>query len=117
RARYLDQPRGVLPSVVILESVPSQKSGVLVTGEPETGDRTKMLVATSEGVGGGVDGTPAETLLWSPSSVELVTQFKSPWRRMLQPGGSSSIVAASGRDHVLEPTEPTRHVGRGRTSE
>jgi len=114
RQTLIDQPLWVLPSVVILESVPSQKSGVLVTGEPETGDRTKMLVATSEGVGGAVDGTPAETLLWSPNAVELVTQFKSPWRRMLQPGGSSAIVAASGRDHVLEPTELTELVGAGR---
>src|SRR6185369_9342444 len=114
RQTLIDQPLWVLPSVVILESVPSQKSGVLVTGEPETGDRTKMLVATSEGVGGAVDGTPAETLLWSPDAVELVTQFKSPWRRMLRPGGSSAIVAATGRDHVLEPTELTELVGAGR---
>ena len=114
RQTIIDQPLWVLPSVVILESVPSQKSGVLVTGDTETGDRTKMLVATSEGVGGAVDGTPAETLLWSPNAVELVTQFKSPWRRMLQPGGSSAIVASTGRDHVLEPKELTDLVGAGR---
>jgi hypothetical protein len=114
RQTLIDQPLWVLPSVVILESVPSQKSGVLVTGDPETGARTKMLVATSEGVGGAVDGTPAETLLWSPDAVELVTQFKSPWRRMLQPGGSSAIVAATGRDHVLEPTEIGDLVDAGR---
>jgi hypothetical protein len=73
-----------------------------------------MLVATSEGVGGAVDGTPAETLLWSSDGVELVTPFKSPWRRMLQPGGSSAIVASTGHDHVLEPNEITDLVGAGR---
>ncbi len=114
RQTLIDQPLWVLPSVVILEAVPNEKSGVLVTGDPETGDRTKMLVATSEGVGGAVDGTPAETLLWSPDSVELQTQFKSPWRRMLQPGGSSAIVDSTGRDHVLEPGELTELVGAGR---
>jgi len=114
RQTLIDQPLWVLPSVVILESVPSQKSGVLVTGDTETGDRTKMLVATSEGVGGAVDGTPAETLLWSPTDVELVMQFKSPWRRMLQPGGSSAIVSSTGRDHVLEPKELTELVGVGK---
>jgi len=114
RQTLIDQPLWVLPSVVILESVPSQKSGVLVTGDPETGARTKMLVATSEGVGGAVDGTPAETLLWSPDAVELVTQFKSPWRRMLLPGGSSAIVAATGRDHVLDTTEIGDLVDAGR---
>ncbi|TMA75991.1 MAG: hypothetical protein E6J77_23190 [Deltaproteobacteria bacterium] len=46
--------------------------------------------------------------------MELVTQFKSPWRRMLQPGGSSAIVASTGRDHVLEPKELTDLVGAGR---
>src|SRR5262249_22791531 len=51
RQTIIDQPLWVLPSVVILESVPSQKSGVLVTGDPETGERTKMMVAISEGVG------------------------------------------------------------------
>ena len=115
RQTLIDQPLWVLPSVVILESVPSQKSGVLVTGDPETGDRSKMMVAISEGVGGAVDGTPAETLLWSPTGVELVTQFKSPWRRMLQPGGSSAIVPSTGRDHVLEDKELTELVSVGKT--
>jgi hypothetical protein len=114
RQTLIDQPLWVLPSIVILESVPSEKSGVLVTGDPETGTRDKMLVATSEGVGGAVDGTPAETLLWSPERVELVTMFKSPWRRMLQPGGSSAIVASTGGDTVLPPRELTALVDAGR---
>jgi hypothetical protein len=114
RQTLIDEPLWVMPSVVILESVPSEKSGVLVTGDTETGDRGKMLVATSEGVGGAVDGTPAETLLWSPTGVDLVTSFKSPWRRMLQPGGSSAIVASTGRDHVLEPRELEDLVAAGR---
>ena len=64
-----------------------------------------MLVATSEGVGGAVDGTSAETLLWSPQGVELISLFKSPWRNQLQPGGGSAIVPASGSDTVLAPDE------------
>ena len=66
RQTLIDEPLWVLPSVVILESVPSEKSGVLVTADIHTGDASRMLVATSEGVGGAVDGTPAETLVWSP---------------------------------------------------
>jgi hypothetical protein len=114
RQTLIDDPLWVLPSVVILESVPSEKSGVLVTGDPETGERTKMLVATSEGVGGAVDGTPAETLLWAPGRVDLVASFKSPWRRQLQPGGQSAIVASTGRDRVLEPGELEDLVAAGR---
>ncbi len=105
RQTLIDEPMWVLPSIVILESVPSEKSGVLVTADIETGDQTKMLVATSEGVGGAVDGTPAETLLWSPDGVELVTMFKSPWRRLLQPGGGSKVVASTGSSHVLSEDE------------
>jgi hypothetical protein len=105
RQTLIDAPLWVLPSVVILESIASEKSGVLVTADIEDGDAGKMLVATSEGVGGAVDGTSAETLLWSPSGVELVTLFKSPWRNQLQPGGGSAIVASSGRDTVLDATE------------
>ena len=69
------------------------------------GDRTKMLVATSEGVGGAVDGTPAETLVWSPAGVELVTMFKSPYRRLLRPDGGSEIVASTGSEYVLSADE------------
>jgi hypothetical protein len=105
RQTLIDEPLWVLPSVVILESVPSEKSGVLITADIETGDQSRMLVATSEGVGGAVDGTPAETLLWSEQGVELVTQFKSSSRRLLLPGGGSEIVPATGNDYVLAPAE------------
>lgn len=105
RQTLIDEPLWVLPSVVILESIPSEKSGVLVTADIESGDQTKMLIATSEGVGGAVDGTPAETLLWSPEGTELVTQFKSHYRRLLMPEGGSEIVPATGGDYVLAPEE------------
>lgn len=105
RQTLIDEPMWVLPSIVILESIPSEKSGVLVTADIETGDQTKMLVATSEGVGGAVDGTPAETLLWSEDGVELVTMFKSPYRRLLQQGGGSKVVPSTGSPYVLSEDE------------
>jgi phosphoenolpyruvate synthase/pyruvate phosphate dikinase len=104
RQTLIDEPLWVLPSVVILESVPTKKSGVLITADLDGQDQTKMLVATSEGVGGAVDGTPAETVVWSPSGVELVTMFKSPYRRLLKPGGSE-IVASTGSEYVLSEAE------------
>lgn len=105
RQTVIDQPLWVLPSVVILESIPSEKSGVLVTADIETGEQGKMLIATSEGVGGAVDGTPAETLLWSPNGVELQRVFRSPYRKMLKAGGGSELLPSTGKDHVLEPAE------------
>jgi phosphoenolpyruvate synthase/pyruvate phosphate dikinase len=95
----------VLPSIVILESVPSEKSGVLVTADIFHGDPEKMLVAASEGVGGAVDGTPAETLLWSPKGVELINLYKSPHRLMLKPEGGSEILPSTGNEYVLSDEE------------
>jgi phosphoenolpyruvate synthase/pyruvate phosphate dikinase len=104
RQTLIDEPLWVLPSVVILESVPTTKSGVLITADLDGTDQTKMLVATSEGVGGAVDGTPAETVVWSSSGVELITMFKSPYRRLLTPGGSE-IVPSTGSEYVLSEAE------------
>jgi phosphoenolpyruvate synthase/pyruvate phosphate dikinase len=113
RQTLIDDPIWVLSSVVILASVPSEKSGVLVTADVNGGDPGKMLIATSEGVGGAVDGTSAETLLWSPQGVELVTLFKSPWRNALDAGGGSRVVPSTGRDTVLEPEELKQLVAAG----
>ncbi len=99
---------------MILESVPSEKSGVLVTGDIFDGSAERMTIATSEGVGGAVDGTSAETLLWSPAGIEIVTLFKSPWRNQLQPGGGSAVAPASGSATVLEPDEIARLIAAGK---
>lgn len=105
RQTLIDEPLWVLPSVVILESVPTTESGVLVTADLDGQDQSRMLVATSEGVGGAVDGTPAETLVWSPEGVELVTMFKSPYRRLLVANGGSEIVDSTGDEYVLSEEE------------
>ncbi len=105
RQTMIDEPLWVLPSVVLLETIPSEASGVLITADINTGDQTKMLLATSEGVGGAVDGTPTETLLWSPNDVKLITTFKSPWRQLIEPGYGTQIVPSTGREYVLSSEE------------
>ncbi len=107
RQALIDEPLWVLPSVVILESIPTEKSGVLVTIDVDRGDSDSMLIATSEGVGGAVDGSPAETLVVSPDGVELVTMFKSPWRRLLQSEGGSAVVPSTRGEYVLSEAEIT----------
>ena len=115
RQTLIDDPVWVLSSVVILESVANDKSGVLVTADINSGDAKRMTVATSEGPSGAVDGTSAETLLWSPDRTELVTMFKSPWKNQLLPTGGSTIVPSSGKEFVLEPDELKQIVGAGQT--
>ncbi len=110
RQPLIDEPLWVLPSIVILESIASEKSGVLVTADILNGEEGKMVVATSEGVGGAVDGTPAETLLWSPGEVELVMPYKSAWRLMLKPEGGSEVVPSTGAQQVLSEDELGRLV-------
>jgi hypothetical protein len=113
RQTLIDDPIWVLSSVVILEAVPNDKSGVLVTADIDGSDSKKMTVAVSEGVGGAVDGTSAETFLWSAQGTELVTLFKSPWKNQLLPGGGSAIVSSSGKDTVLEPDELKQIIAAG----
>ncbi len=114
RQTLIDDPLWVLSSVVILQSIPSEKSGVLVTADVTGGDPGKMLIATSEGVGGAVDGTSAETLLWSPEGVEIITLFKSPWMNALDAQGGSKVVPSTGRDTVLEDAELKQLVAAGK---
>ena len=115
RQALIDDPIWVLSSVVSLEAVPNDKSGVLVTADINTSDMGKMTVATSEGVGGAVDGTSAETLLWSSEGVQLLSLFKSPWKNQLLPSGGSAIVPSTGKDTVLEPDELKQIIDAGQT--
>ena len=113
RQTLIDRPLWVLPSVVLLESIPNDASGVLITADINTGDQSKLLLGTSEGVGGAVDGTPTETLLWSPEEIKMITMFKSPWRRLIIPGSGTKIVPSSGSEHVLTPDEVNAIVQAG----
>jgi phosphoenolpyruvate synthase/pyruvate phosphate dikinase len=105
RQTLIDQPLWVLPSVVLLESVPATKSGVLVTADLDGTSQGRMLIATSEGVGGAVDGTPAETIVWSDSFTELITMFKSPYRRLIEASGGVQVVASTASETVLSDAE------------
>ncbi|EFK08006.1 pyruvate phosphate dikinase, PEP/pyruvate binding domain protein [delta proteobacterium NaphS2] len=107
RQTVISDPNLVFPSIVVLESVPSEKSGVLITADVDTGNPDKMTIATAEGVGGTVDGSPAETLLYSPKETILLNQFKSPTRRMLilEGKGGSRMVPSTGAERVLTKEE------------
>jgi hypothetical protein len=105
RQTLIDEPLWVLPSIIVLESIASEKSGVVITADVNSGAPDKILVATSEGVGGAVDGTPAETLLWSKDGVELLAMFKSPFRQILKPDGGVEVVRSTGSERVLSDEE------------
>jgi hypothetical protein len=97
RRRVLINPEEVYPSVLLMKSVNSDKSGVLVTKDL-TGAGEGITVATAWGVGGAVDGEAAETIVLRPDgSVTLTGDAKAPYRRRLKTeGGVEWLPASSG---------------------
>jgi hypothetical protein len=108
RKEILEDQGQVYPSVLLLASVPSEKSGVLITTGVEAGSPQDLTIVTAEGVGGGVDGEQAETILVAPSGVvRLLSQAKAPRRRALVNRGSGGVewLAAANPDTLLQPRE------------
>ena len=71
RQNNMEQPEYVFPAVVVQKSFPSEKSGVLVTVDVDTGQRGWLSVAVSEGVGGAVEGQATESLLIDANTGEV----------------------------------------------
>ncbi|MDH3457566.1 MAG: hypothetical protein OER90_12080, partial [Gemmatimonadota bacterium] len=108
RKQILDEQAQIYPSVLLLESVHSEKSGVLISSGLQFGRATDLTIATAEGVGGAVEGEEAETIVvGNDGVVRLLTQAKAPQRRvLLNTGeGGSQMVAAQLPDTLLRPDE------------
>jgi hypothetical protein len=107
RQSHMEHPEHVYPAVLLLRSVPNEKSGVMVTQDIDTGDRSVLSVAVNEGVGGAVDGQSAESLRIDTrdGSVRVLAMATAPWRRMPAPGGGVEKLPVSGNDSVLQPDE------------
>jgi hypothetical protein len=107
RQSHMEQPEWVLPSVVVQRSFPSEKSGVLVTVDVDSGDPAWLTVAVNEGVGGAVEGQAAESLKIHATTgeVRFLAQATAPRRSELAPGGGMVKVPASGTSAVLQPGE------------
>lgn len=116
RQAYMDRPQHVYPAVLLMRSVPVDKSGVLVTLDIDTGDPGWLSVAVNEGVGGAVDGQAAESLrihLYT-GEIRLLAQATTPTRRILLPQGGIAQVPVSGADRVLEAHEIAQLITLGR---
>ena len=107
RQSHMDQPEHVYPAVLLLKSVPNDKSGVMVTQDIDTGNRDVISVAVNEGVGGAVDGQAAESLRINTKTgdVTLLATATAPWRRKPTLKGGVDKQPASGTDEVLKPGE------------
>jgi hypothetical protein len=107
RQSHMTKPEHVYTSILLLESVASDKSGVLVTQDIDTGNRDVISVAVNEGLGGAVDGQAAESLriALDGSYVRVLATATDPWWRIPNPEGGLHILPSSGSDTVLQPQE------------
>ena len=103
RQLHMSQPEHVYPAVLLMRSVPADKSGVLVTQQIDTGEQGWLSVAVNEGVGGAVDGQAAESLRINiqTGKVRLMAQATAPSRRIVSLQGGVDKVPVSGVDDVL----------------
>jgi hypothetical protein len=107
RQANMSKPEYVFPAVVVQRAFPSEKSGVLVTTDVERGDGGQLTVAVNEGVGGAVDGQPAESLRIDveTGAVTVLAQAAASERTVLSPEGGIVRKPTSGTDRLLEPGE------------
>ncbi len=117
RSTILRRPEEVYASVLLMKSVPADKSGVLVTADLATRGRG-LTVATAWGVGGAVDGEAAETLVLRPDgSTDLVGEAKAPYRRRLAAtGGVEWVPAESGQVLTAEERNALRRLAEEASS-
>jgi len=113
RQSRMTQPEHVYTSILLLESVASEKSGVLVTQDIDTGNPQVVSVAVNEGLGGAVDGQAAESLRipLDGSPVRVLATASAPFKRVPNPQGGLTYLPASGSDTVLQATEIDQVIG------
>jgi hypothetical protein len=107
RQSLMEKPEHVYVSILLLKSVPSEKSGVMVTADVESGRPGRLSVAVSEGVGGAVSGQTAEELRIDPAGgkVRLLAQATEPLKSVLRSDGGMARVPASGTEALLSGEE------------
>ncbi|HSF14354.1 MAG TPA: PEP/pyruvate-binding domain-containing protein [Vicinamibacteria bacterium] len=117
RRGNMTSPEHVYPAVLLLRTVPSEKSGVMVTQDLETGDRDVLSIAVNEGAEGAVQGQAAETLRvdMRDGSVRLLAAATAPWREVAVATGGVVKQRASGAEAVLLPDEIEQLIGFART--
>lgn len=107
RQDLMDQPEHVYVSVLLHQSVRNEKSGVMITADVDTGSQERLTVATSLGVGGGVDGEASEALHIEADSgkAQLLASATARQMRVLPVTGGAKMVPAAAPEAVLSQDE------------
>ncbi len=102
RRELLENQSAILVSVLLMQSVDSELSGVLITEGLNGGGKDEFTIVTAQGVGGAVEGESSETILAGPDSVHLLSLAKAACRRVLDPrNGGVRRVAATPVSHLI----------------
>ena len=117
RQSFMDTPEHVYASVLLMRSVPAEKSGVMVTADVDSGASDWLSIAVNEGVGGAVSGQTAEELRYHMTSgrLRLLAHATEPRKRILRTTGGIEKVPASGSEVVLSADEIAQLVEFART--
>ena len=107
RQAHMKGPEHIYPAVLLLRTVPSDMSGVMITQDVDSGDRSILSVAVNEGVGGAVEGQAAESVRIDKrtGSVRLMASATSPRRMVPQATGGIAKLPASGAETLLKADE------------
>lgn len=104
RSSVLANPARIYASVLLMKSVPSTKSGVLVTRNLFDRGVPGLTASVAWGVGGAVAGEAAESIVILDDGVDLIFDAKSPYQRnVTTTNGMSWVQADAGT--VLQPAE------------
>jgi phosphoenolpyruvate synthase/pyruvate phosphate dikinase len=111
RQAYMETPEHVYVSILLMQSVPVEKSGVAVTADIYSGQPGWLTVAVNEGVGGAVSGQTSEELKINMQSgrIRFLAHATDPYKRVLLSAGGVSKVSASGTPALLNEAE-IRHL-------
>ncbi|MDA0711322.1 MAG: phosphoenolpyruvate synthase, partial [bacterium] len=106
RQKFLRNPEQIYPSILLLKSVPVEKSGVMITSGVGGGDPEDVTVAFSRGVGGAVEGQAAETYLLKASGHDiLLAPAREARFSVLPQTGGLARVATSFEKPVLDESD------------
>jgi hypothetical protein len=107
RQAYMEDPQHIYASVLLLKSVPADKSGVMVTVDVDNGQPGWLTIAVNEGVGGAVSGQTAEELRVQINNgqVRLMAHATEPHKRVILKEGGMTKIAASGSEAVLNHSD------------
>ncbi len=103
RQGRMSHPEQVYPSVLLMKTVPVDKSGVMVTMDAATGEKDMLRIAVNHGLGGAVAGQSAEE--WrvdlNTGAATLLADATSPTYRIVDPRGGLRTVPAPADGKVL----------------